>query len=42
MRQGGRRPLVIPPKLGYGDDDDYPEVPPNSTLVFDEELVEVR
>lgn len=42
MREGGRRQLVIPPKLGYGDDDDYPEVLPNSTLVFDVELVEVR
>ena len=42
MQEGGRRRLIIPPKLGYGDDDDYPEVPPNSTLVFDVELVEVR
>jgi hypothetical protein len=42
MREGGRRRLIVPPKLGYGDDDDIENVPPNSTLAFDVELVEVR
>jgi peptidylprolyl isomerase len=42
MRQGGERRLIVPPRLGYGDDDDYGDIPPNSTLVFDVELVEVR
>jgi len=42
MHVGGQRRLIILPKLGYGDDDDYGDIPPNSTLVFDVELVEVR
>jgi FKBP-type peptidyl-prolyl cis-trans isomerase len=42
MREGGRRRLIVPPKLGDGDDDDYGDIPPNSTLIFDVELVEVR
>ena len=42
MRQGGERRLIVPPRLGYGDDDDYVDIPPNSTLVFDVELVAVR
>ena len=42
MHQGGERRLIVPPRLGYGDDDDYGDIPPNSTLVFDVELMEVR
>jgi hypothetical protein len=42
MREGGRRRLIVPPKLGYGRDDDYADIPLNSTLVFDVELLEVR
>jgi FKBP-type peptidyl-prolyl cis-trans isomerase len=42
MREGGRRRLIVPPRLGYGDDDDYEDIPPNSTLIFDVELVDVR
>jgi peptidylprolyl isomerase len=42
MREGGRRRLTVPPKLGHGRDDDYPGVPSNSTLVFDVELVDVQ
>jgi FKBP-type peptidyl-prolyl cis-trans isomerase len=42
MRVGGLRRLVIPPELGYGDRGAGSKVPPNATLVFEVELLEVR
>ncbi|MEX2290509.1 MAG: FKBP-type peptidyl-prolyl cis-trans isomerase [Mycobacteriales bacterium] len=41
MREGGRRQLVIPPDLGYGDQGAGADIPPGATLVFVVDLVSV-
>ncbi len=42
MRIGGQRRLVIPPDLGYGPIGAGDVIPPDATLVFEVELLEVR
>jgi peptidylprolyl isomerase len=41
MRVGGRRQLIIPPDLAYGDQDQGPDLPANSTLIFVVDLVKI-
>ena len=42
MRVGGQRRLALPPELAYGTSGNGPDIPPNTSLIFEIELLAVQ
>jgi FKBP-type peptidyl-prolyl cis-trans isomerase FklB len=42
MKKGAKWQLAIPPQLGYGEMGHPPAIPPNSVLLFDVQLLDIK
>ena len=41
LKKGDKARFIIPPQLGYGEMD-LEKIPPNSTLIFDTEVIDIQ
>ena len=42
MRKGDRFTFILPPNIAYGEKGQGADIPPNTTLVFDIEIIDVK
>ena len=42
MNEGGKRIVIVPPELAYGEGGIPGKIPPNSTIVYEIELLEIK
>jgi FKBP-type peptidyl-prolyl cis-trans isomerase len=42
MCPGEKRKLIVPPHLGFGEQGSPPRIPPNATLIYTIDLVEIE
>ncbi len=42
MKPGGKRVLIVPPELGYGDAGAGDDIPPGATLLVEVDLLTAR